>query len=530
MKKLSLFRFIVVFLLIFNVSTLYADEMDDGFGDESTSESDDFGEDAFGDEESSDTTSSSSEDSSSSTDEGFEDDSGSSDDDGFEDDSSSSGDDAFSDEGGSDVFDEDSSSSDEASEGDSEEEEEESWLKDFSGKITQQMALSYSNTKAQDIYSSLRSTLFINYAHKFENGYAVKLTGRAFYDGKYDSLNGTYTKDQIDNLRTETEIFEAYVEGSIIDGLDFKIGRQIEVWGRSDTIRVNDILNPVDNRRPGLLDVEDLRLPRTMAKFDYFIGDWRISPIWIIEDRFTKIPPYFSTYSPFDYLGGPLPKNKTYDNFGYALSIGLEGSGWDLGLYAAHIRDDFPYVSFITNTEKLQSIKNPLSLGGIEHNQMDMVGAAFNIVFGSWLFKTEMAYFNTGVLSTEFSRFDLLGGLEFTGFSDIVISYDVSGRNFFGFDSFVEPFVKLIEIDKIGVEHAFRISKDWVTATVHTSLLMFLYGTGFDEGGFRRVAVKYDLADGISANLSLIDYIKGSVVFDQVQDEYIIASDISYTF
>ena len=513
MKKLSLFRLIVVLLLVFNFSTLYADEMDDGFGD-----------DAFAEEESSDTTSSSSDE-----DDGFEDDSSdsSSSDDGFGDDSG--GDDAFSDEGGSDVFDE-GGSGDEASEGSSDEEEEESWLKDFSGKITQQMALSYSDTKAQDIYSSLRSTLFINYAHKFENGYGVKLTGRAFYDGKYDSLNGIYTQDQIDELRTEVDIFEAYVEGSLIDGLDFKIGRQIEVWGRSDTIRVNDILNPVDNRRPGLLDVEDLRLPRTMAKFDYFIGDWRISPIFVIEDRFTKIPPYNSTYSPFNYLGKPLPDDKEYDNFGYALSIGLEGSGWDLGLYAAHVRDDFPYVSFITNTEKLQDIKNPVSLGGIEHHQMDMVGAAFNIVFGSWLFKSETAYFNTGVLSTEFSRFDLLFGLEFTGFSDVIISYDISGRNFFGFDSFVEPVADLIGLKDTGVEHAFRISRDWVNATIHTSYLVFLYGVGFDEGGFQRIAIKYDLADGISANLSLIDYIPGSVVFDQVQDEYLIASDISYTF
>ena len=49
-----------------------------------------------------------------------------------------------------------------------------------------------------------------------------------------------------------------------------KLGRQIVNWGRSDTVRVLDVINPLDNREPGLVDIEDLRLPVTMARVDYF--------------------------------------------------------------------------------------------------------------------------------------------------------------------------------------------------------------------------------------------------------------------
>ena len=481
MKKTSLFLRAILLVLLFSVSTLQADEMDDGFSD--------GGDDPFGE--------------------------------------TSSGDDAFSDEGASDVFSE--NDSDETSEGDSDEssDEEEGLFTGFSGKLTQQMALAYSNDKAQDIYSSLRSTLFLNYTHKFENEFAIKLTGRAFYDGKYDSLNGIYTQEQINELRTEVEIFEGYINGSIIDGLDFKVGRQIEVWGRSDTIRVTDILNPVDNRRPGLLDVEDLRLPRGLAKLDYYIGDWRISPIVVLEDRFTKIPPFGSTYNPFP---DGIPKDKKYSDFGYALSVGYEGSGWDMGLYFAHVRDDFPYISFATDTKKFDNGENPFSLANTEHSLMDMLGGAFNIVSGSWLFKSEFAYFKTGNFVTDFSRFDGLFGFEYTGFSGVIISYDVSGRSFFDYDKRLKPFGEALAVGDVALEHAFRINRDWVNATVHTSYLVFLYGLGFNEGGFHRLAVDYDLADGLKANLSFIDYIPGSVIFNLVQDEYVIASDISYTF
>ena len=47
------------------------------------------------------------------------------------------------------------------------------------------------------------------------------------------------------NSQSEVELYDAYVEGSITDSLDMKLGRQVVIWGRSDTLRVTDILNPL---------------------------------------------------------------------------------------------------------------------------------------------------------------------------------------------------------------------------------------------------------------------------------------------
>ncbi|HIP42095.1 MAG TPA: DUF1302 family protein, partial [Campylobacterales bacterium] len=169
----------------------------------------------------------------------------------------------------------------------------------FTGKITEQVAFAYSDDDPHDNINSLKTSLFLDYEHKFDNGFKLKMNGKAYYDAIYD-LRGSdkYSSDELDELRSEIELFDAYIEGSLTDSLDIKLGRQVVVWGRSDTIRVTDVLNPLDNRRPGMVDIEDLRLPVTMAKFDYFIGDWRVTPMAVLEQRFSKNPPFGSAFNP----------------------------------------------------------------------------------------------------------------------------------------------------------------------------------------------------------------------------------------
>ena len=92
---------------------------------------------------------------------------------------------------------------------------------------------------------------------------------------------------------------ELWVEGPLLPDLDLKLGRQIVNWGRSDTLRVLDVLNPVDNREPGLLDLVDLRLPVGMAKLSYYpFPGWSVTGIAIPEIRFSLDPPLRQRFLP----------------------------------------------------------------------------------------------------------------------------------------------------------------------------------------------------------------------------------------
>jgi len=391
----------------------------------------------------------------------------------------------------------------------------------LTGKLTEQVTYALYNDKPHENISSLKTSLLLDYEHKFENGWRVKANAKAYYDAMYD-IRGTekFSKQELDELQSEVELYDAYVEGSITDSLDMKLGRQVVVWGRSDTLRVTDILNPLDNRRPGMVDIEDLRLPVAMAKFDYFIGDWRVTPIAILEQRFSKNPPFGSVFNPLPIVA---PANESYDDVTYALSVGGEFSGWDVNFYAAQVRNDEGQLV-------LPTVSQPSPI--IAHDKIEMYGTALNVLTGSWLFKTELAYFDGLKFSTtgekEFSRIDLLLGVEYNGIADTLISYDIVTRNMGEYDS--RLITEAIPLKKHDYQHAFRVTSDFMNATLTANYLISLYGEKLDEGGFQRAWVKYELMDGVNMNVGVVDYIGGSVVFDAVKDNDMVFADISYSF
>lgn len=391
----------------------------------------------------------------------------------------------------------------------------------LTGKLTEQVAFSLYNDAPHSNISSLKSSLLLDYEHKFENGWKVKTNAKAYYDAIYDIKgNEKFSSQERKQLQSEVELFDAYVEGSITDSLDFKVGRQVVVWGRSDTIRVTDILNPLDNRRPGMVDIEDLRLPVAMAKFDYFIGDWRVTPIAILEQRFSKNPPFGSVFNPSLVA---LPSNESYNDVTYALSVGAEFSGWDVNFYAAQVRNDEGQL-------KLPTLTQPQPL--ITHDKIEMAGTALNVLSGSWLFKTELAYFDglkyTTTGEKEFSRTDLLLGVEYNGIPDTLISYDIVTRNMGSYDA--RLITEAIPLKKHDYQHAFRVTADFVNSTLTANYLISLYGEKLNEGGFQRAWVKYEVMDGVNMNVGVVDYIGGSRLFDSIKNNDMLFADISYSF
>ena len=387
----------------------------------------------------------------------------------------------------------------------------------LTGKLTEQVAYAYQDDKPHDNISSLKTSLLLDYEHKFENGWKIKANVKAYYDAIYD-IKGTekFSTQELDELKSEVELYDAYIEGSIADNLDMKLGRQVIVWGRSDTLRVTDVLNPLDNRRPGMVDIEDLRLPVAMLKLDYFIGDWRVTPIVMLEQRFSKSPPFASAFYPVAF---PAPEDESYSDMTYALSVGAEFSGWDVNFYAARIRDDEGQVVFFPR---------PI----IEHEKVNMFGTALNVLSGSWLFKTELAYFDGLKFSTTgdktFDRTDVLLGVEYNGIADTLISYDIVTRHFGEYDS--RLLNELNPLNKHSYQQAFRVSSDFMNATLTANYLISVYGEKLDEGGFQRAWVKYELADGINTNIGVVDYIGGAFFFENIKDNDMVFVDISYSF
>ena len=402
-------------------------------------------------------------------------------------------------------------------------------LHDISGYLKQQAVYSYEDKSPHRGWSSLRTTLFLDFEHKFDNGWKLKSNARAYYDVIYDLREQPYSVQERKELHNEVRLYDAYLEGSITERLDFRIGRQVVVWGRSDTIRITDVLNPLDNRRAAIVDIEDLRLPTAMMKLDYYIGEWRITPIMILEQQFSLDPPYGSQFYP---LAVPLPPEERVNEPTFAVSIGGEFSGWDVNFYGAYIFDDTNVVVNVATQD-----------ARIVHRKTPMLGMAMNYLSGSWLFKGEMAYFDkvyhTMAPGKTLSRLDALLGVEYNGVADTMISYDLSVRHFTRYDarlgllSITAPGgseVRLIPVAEDTWQQAFRVSSDFLNDTLHANYLISLFGKRLDEGGFQRLWVDYDIDDSWQASVGMVDYIGGSPLFDSIKDADMLFAEIRYSF
>ena len=332
---------------------------------------------------------------------------------------------------------------------------------------------------------------------------------RAFYDLAY-AINGRniYTAAVRDDLEHEIELGEAFVQGPLSANLDLKAGRQIVVWGKSDNIRVVDVLNPLDNRVPGLVDIEEQRLPLTMTKLDYYVGPWNLSAIGVHEIRFGKTPVFGSDFYPLD---APRPPGENpapgFDQIEAGLALKGIFSGWDLSLYGAWFFDDLAHLERIGST-------GPPKLRPV-HSRLGMLATAVNLARGNWLFKSELAlfdgleFFNTPGKS--YTRADVLLGLEYSGISETTISLEAVNRHLFDFDTGLENDPDNAEPDDF--QSALRIARDFRNDTLSLTLLALVFGLAGENGALERISLDYDLTDHWALSGGLVFYQSGDKTF-----------------
>ncbi len=343
--------------------------------------------------------------------------------------------------------------------------------------------------------------------------------------GKYDAVYGVngrsdYTAELLDESESEVEIGEAYLQGSLGAEFDLKLGRQILVWGKSDNLRVTDVLNPLDLREPGIVDIEDLRLPVTMAKLDYFSGDWGFTLIAIPEVRFSKLPAFGSDFYPGS--GAPPSERVPADAAGhmqYALAANGIFSGWDLSFYWADIYRDQGHL---------------VSTGGspeLRHARINMAGTASNIAVGNWLLKGELAYLSglrfSGVPGIKRDRTDILLGVDYSGFDDTTLSAERVVRHLSGFNE---------NLDAAGYSEnqwqtALRYQGEFLHARLKLTGVATFYGEALDQGGFVRLSGDYELAEAQILTLGVIFYEAGDgAPFSGSGDNDRLFAGYSYSF
>jgi hypothetical protein len=332
-------------------------------------------------------------------------------------------------------------------------------------------------------------------------GWQLRLAGGGFYDVAY-LLNGRhdYTSDVRRAYERDAEVGEMWLRGVLGDAVDFKLGRQIVIWGRSETLRVVDVLNPLDNLEPGRVDLEDLRRPVGMLRVDAYAGDWSFSPIVIPEIRFDRNPVvgsdfYADTFAP--------PERRPADLEDLELAAAATGifSGWDVSFHAAWFWDDQP---------RFRRDNQPAVL---VHDRLWLLGSAGNYTAGSWLWKYELAYLDGlrffGGEGGQKGRLDALLGVEYYGFTDLTIVVEGLDRHLFEYESALRAAPDSRRED--AQEFAVRVTRNFLHETLHATALAVLLGWDGGDGSLVRFDVEYDLRDALKLGAGVLLYQQGDL-------------------
>ncbi|ABW68492.1 SH3 type 3 domain protein [Desulfosudis oleivorans Hxd3] len=393
--------------------------------------------------------------------------------------------------------------------------------------------------------SRMRSELDLQIDRDIYHSWKARVSGRAFYDFAY-AIQGrdNYTSQVLDVYEDEAEIREAYVQGSLLPSLDLKVGRQIVVWGRSENFRVTDVLNPVDSRTPGLVDIEDIRLPVCMTRLDYYTGAFSITGIAIPEIRFNKMPVVGNDFYPLNEAQpGEVVPSPSLANTELAMAIKGIFHGWDASLYGAYLFDDDTYYELLGYEYTLVDTI-PLPGGGTQpvyeqdivavrrHARLYMVGGAANVTTGSWLFKTELSYTDGyRYTSTEDEKGKLrwLVGLEYSGLKNTTVSLDLLQT---WVDDF-EPAMKKMPDYAVETqfEAALRVSRTFLRERLELVFFGLLRGGQGEDGAFERLSASYDFTDRLTGGIGALFYQDGdSITYDNIHDNNRVYADLTYNF
>jgi hypothetical protein len=381
---------------------------------------------------------------------------------------------------------------------------------------------------------------------KHGDNWRSKIEISGWHDASW-AFNGrdNFTQGVLDSNESFLDIKDFYIQGSLNDNLDLKFGRQIVIWGKSDSIRITDVINPLDNRQPGMVDIEDLRLSEVMTRLDYYFGEWGLSTIIIHEPRLEIEAAFGSDYRPADVFGTPIPSASfpardkpdwSISNSQFAMSLDGRFNGWDIALYAARVYDNRFDIK-LQNDQLVRTVE-----------LINMLGAAANVVSGSWLFKAEAAFINdVSYRSTEpKNRLDVLVGFDYMGIKNTVLSLELADRHIFNYEeemltmtlqqaAAVNTFADFVREDSLQIALRGSYSFDHDNAKVNYLLSLFGgNGEGDDfDGGFQRLWLDYKVNDAVSLNAGIVDYIGGQSLipfFSSIADNDRVFVEIQYSF
>lgn len=432
------------------------------------------------------------------------------DDDNWDDDGTDSGSDWSSDEDGSTGFE------DVDVELDSLDFDQLSWFS-FGGYLKETVGYSWRNNDPNFLFSrdkaslsKLRTTLGLYADLDLGDSWKAKISGDVFYDAAY-SIEGRegFSDSTLSTFESDVQLSDTYIEGRISGPLWFKFGRQIIVFGTSDSSTITDVANPRLNLEFGQNELEDIRLPVWASKLTYAENDWELTAAAIHEIRPNETATEGAEFDPFILFrerpvvinSASVPEDNP-GNMEFLVRVKKELSGADLSLIYADVYDDVSYFEHELVGQDL--VLTP------SYNRIKVLGLSGNYVKSSYLFKTDLAFKQnkrfirtaffderSGLAYLEKDVVEGMLGVEYVGIAKLGVTYEFALSHINEYEEL--PFVK-----ESSFSHYLNFRYEMLNNTLlGTYTWIRLPSVG---GQIHRAGLEYDVNDSMEVSASVIVY------------------------
>jgi len=395
---------------------------------------------------------------------------------------------------------------------------------------------------------SLNLTLLPELNVEFENNWQLKskfrfraeaIEGLQINDIDRDGYSDYSKPAQLyDGL--EIELRELYLQGEIGDTF-LTLGKQQIVWGKSDGLKVLDIVNPQSFREFILDDFDSSRIPLWTVNIEHTIADWDLQFLWIPDQTYHALPKQNASYALTSPELVPVAPEGVAVNIEDARrpnhiildsDVGLRAAmfwkGWDI---------TFNYLYQYNNLAVLRQNVSMLNGKPIvtitpEYERTHVIGGTFSNAFSDWVVRGEVGYFtdhyfiaknvqqNQGVVKSPELHYVL--GLDWNAPWDILVSGQL-------IQSWVLNDADKTTRDKLDTTLTGLVRRNFMYDTLVAEVLLIANTNNGD--GIIRPKISYEWQDNIKTWLGAdIFYGDRQGVFGQFEqnDRVVIGLEISY--
>ena len=367
----------------------------------------------------------------------------------------------------------------------------EGFVNTFDGYLMNETAVRI-NGDDSGSFSKIYNRLQLEYANWLTDRVKISAALRAVYDAVYD-VEKDFLPENEDDYHAYIELREALVNLAF-DKIDFYLGKQQVVWGKTDGLRVLDVVNPLDLRDIASTEFLDQRIPLWMGNIEYYFNsDFSLQGLIIPEMQFSKIStPEF----PADALVNPTKEPVvSLENTRYGLRFSGFAGGWDFTLNYLYSWDLIPVFRKTIDQETDTLTISP------GYERLHIVGGSFANVFWNTVFRGEIAASLDKYFAVDDSNVpDMVMQMNLLDYA-LAFERDAFDIHWIGqfLQSTILNYNEMLTTDEIQTYLTLQGSKDFVHETVEFSAFL-MYNTN-EERFIFRPDITWDVTDAFAVKL-----------------------------